>query len=201
MHYTATQYLRWYIDDQFVYEVNKNALLARTNASGAEVGQRLIPLEAVYIIFNLGMSEDFGQIDYDTLTFPSQMLVDYIRCGRSRPSGRVLSWVACFSGWWAQAEGAALCVGATQRAVQHIEIVHSNPSNCSGAKPAHHLLTPEGACSGLEGPPRLPCVWLGHQVIMASVPSYLPLQLHWMNKDCCLQMLSAPMLALGQSPA
>ena len=73
------QYLRWYIDDQFVYEVNKNALLARTNSSGAAVGQRLIPQEAVYIILNLGMSEDFGRVDYDNLAFPSQMLVDYIR--------------------------------------------------------------------------------------------------------------------------
>lgn len=44
------------------------------------MGQRLIPLEPVYIIFNLGMSEDFGRVDKDNLEFPSKMLVDWIRC-------------------------------------------------------------------------------------------------------------------------
>jgi hypothetical protein len=33
-----------------------------------------------YMIMNLGMSESFsGQIDFDALTFPAQMKVDWIR--------------------------------------------------------------------------------------------------------------------------
>jgi hypothetical protein len=32
-----------------------------------------------YIIFNLGMSPNFGKIDFDHLTFPTTMRVDYIR--------------------------------------------------------------------------------------------------------------------------
>jgi beta-glucan synthesis-associated protein KRE6 len=32
-----------------------------------------------YIIINLGMSENFGAIDFDHLTFPTHMRVDYIR--------------------------------------------------------------------------------------------------------------------------
>lgn len=32
-----------------------------------------------YIIINLGMSENFGAIDFEHLTFPTHMRVDYIR--------------------------------------------------------------------------------------------------------------------------
>ena len=32
-----------------------------------------------YIIVNLGMSKNFGNIDFDHLVFPAQMRVDYIR--------------------------------------------------------------------------------------------------------------------------
>jgi hypothetical protein len=32
-----------------------------------------------YIIINLGMSKNFGVIDFDHLTFPNHMRVDYIR--------------------------------------------------------------------------------------------------------------------------
>lgn len=60
-------------------------------ASGSSTGTRLIPLEAVYIIFNVGMSKDFsGWVDFDNLPFPSEMLVDYIRCeGGQKKLGRV----------------------------------------------------------------------------------------------------------------
>ena len=33
MH-AVLQYLRWYVDGQFLYEINKQALVAQTNASG-----------------------------------------------------------------------------------------------------------------------------------------------------------------------
>jgi len=34
---------------------------------------------AQYIIANLGMSPSFGKIDFDHLTFPTTMRIDYIR--------------------------------------------------------------------------------------------------------------------------
>ncbi len=36
-------------------------------------------LYSKYIIVNLGMSKNFGNIDFDHLVFPAQMRVDYIR--------------------------------------------------------------------------------------------------------------------------
>ena len=50
--------------------------------TGASVGPRLIPLEPMYIIFNLGMSSNFGTIEYDKLPFPAQMKIDWVRCVR-----------------------------------------------------------------------------------------------------------------------
>jgi beta-glucanase (GH16 family) len=36
----------------------------------------------MYIIFNLGMSSNFGTIEYDKLPFPAQMKIDWVRCVR-----------------------------------------------------------------------------------------------------------------------
>ena len=73
------QYLRWYIDGIFLYEVNAKALAAQTNGTGASVGERLIPLEPMYLLFNLAMSPDFGKVQEDKLPFPAEMKVDWLR--------------------------------------------------------------------------------------------------------------------------
>ncbi|KZP27994.1 glycoside hydrolase family 16 protein [Athelia psychrophila] len=44
-----------------------------------EIGARPVPQEPMYIIANLGFSPNFGYIDFDGLTFPTTMSVDYIR--------------------------------------------------------------------------------------------------------------------------
>ncbi|KAG6880328.1 hypothetical protein C0992_011077 [Termitomyces sp. T32_za158] len=44
-----------------------------------QVAARPVPEEPMYIIVNLGISENFGKVDFDHLTFPTQMKVDYIR--------------------------------------------------------------------------------------------------------------------------
>lgn len=59
--------------------MHATGLTPRFCAAGAQVGQRLIPLEPMYVILNLGMSESFGQIQYDKLPFPAQMKVDWVR--------------------------------------------------------------------------------------------------------------------------
>jgi len=46
---------------------------------GLEAGIHLTEIIAQYITFNLGMSPNFGKIDFDHLTFPTTMRVDYIR--------------------------------------------------------------------------------------------------------------------------
>ncbi|KAB5595123.1 Glycoside hydrolase family 16 protein [Ceratobasidium theobromae] len=42
-------------------------------------GGRPVPVEPMYMIINLGISPNFGAIDWDNLIFPSYMLVDWIR--------------------------------------------------------------------------------------------------------------------------
>ncbi|EFN59204.1 hypothetical protein CHLNCDRAFT_138137 [Chlorella variabilis] len=98
------QYLRWYLDGVLLYEVNSQALVEQTNATGAWVGPRLIPLEPMYVIFNLGMSEAFGEIQYGQLPFPAAMKVDWVRVyqrpdainvGCSPPDFPTAQYIAC----------------------------------------------------------------------------------------------------------
>ncbi|KAG8904179.1 hypothetical protein FRB99_002127 [Tulasnella sp. 403] len=44
-----------------------------------QIGQRTIPEEPLYVILNLGMSENFGDVDFDHLTFPSHFEIDWVR--------------------------------------------------------------------------------------------------------------------------
>ncbi|KAF6762241.1 glucosidase [Ephemerocybe angulata] len=52
-----------------------------------EISARPIPQEPMYIIVNLGMSKNFGDIDFEHLTFPAVMEVDYIRV--YQPSNKI----------------------------------------------------------------------------------------------------------------
>ncbi|KAG6874469.1 hypothetical protein C0995_010379 [Termitomyces sp. Mi166 len=71
-----TGYITWISD-------NKRAWTFRAPGMAADdivqVSARPVPQEPMYIIVNLGMSENFGKVDLDHLTFPTQMKVDYIR--------------------------------------------------------------------------------------------------------------------------
>ncbi|KAF8609469.1 beta-glucan synthesis-associated [Ceratobasidium sp. AG-I] len=44
-----------------------------------EIGARPIPQEPMYMIVNLGLSPNFGAIDFEHLVFPTWMLIDWIR--------------------------------------------------------------------------------------------------------------------------
>jgi len=44
-----------------------------------EIAARSVPQEPMYIIANLGFSENFGTINFEHLTLPATMSVDYIR--------------------------------------------------------------------------------------------------------------------------
>jgi len=58
----------------------------------------------MYMIFNLGMSLDFGEVDIENLPFPSYMMIEYIRVyqraqnvnvGCNPPGFRTDQWIAC----------------------------------------------------------------------------------------------------------
>lgn len=64
----------------------------------------MIPVEPMYMIFNLGMSKDFGEVDIDNLPFPSYMMIDNIRVyqrpdkvnvGCNPPGFKTSQWIAC----------------------------------------------------------------------------------------------------------
>ena len=57
--------------------LSTNAL--QCDAAGYTVGPRLIPVEPMYILFNLAMASSFGRVDLPHLKFPSQYQVDYVR--------------------------------------------------------------------------------------------------------------------------
>jgi beta-glucanase (GH16 family) len=73
------EFIRWYLDDEMLFEVNKEALRAQTNSAGDSIGNRLIPTEAMYVILNLAMAgETWAKISPD-LQLPAAMSVDYVR--------------------------------------------------------------------------------------------------------------------------
>ncbi|CAD6977463.1 unnamed protein product [Tilletia controversa] len=68
-------YVTWMTDGQPSWRLDAGAV---GPDDAAEIGQRLIPPEPV-IIFNLGMSKGFSDVDFDNLKFPGVMSVDYVR--------------------------------------------------------------------------------------------------------------------------
>jgi len=69
-------YISWITDNKLVWTLNQNGMDADPVV---EIGDRPIPQEPLYIIANLGMSLNFGAVDFERLIFPSVMRVDYIR--------------------------------------------------------------------------------------------------------------------------
>ncbi|KAL1762328.1 beta-glucan synthesis-associated protein-domain-containing protein [Schizophyllum commune] len=69
-------YITWYINGKETWTLPAAALPARSNL---DISERLIPEEPMYLIMNLGMSPGFQQQDYEHMTFPAYMYVDYVR--------------------------------------------------------------------------------------------------------------------------
>lgn len=115
-------YITWISD-------NKKAWTVRASAMGpnarAQVGQRIISEEPMYIVMNLGISENFGAVDYEGLAplFPFEMLVDYIRVYQ---------------------DPKAINIGCdppgypTQDYIKQLGPAYYNPNIVSGTDPARH---------------------------------------------------------------
>ncbi|KAF8903538.1 beta-glucan synthesis-associated protein [Mucidula mucida] len=70
-------YIEWVANDKSAWRLNAAGVGADTTA---EISARPIPQEPMYILMNLGMSFNFGgTIDFEHLTFPAVMLIDYVR--------------------------------------------------------------------------------------------------------------------------
>ncbi|KAK0226391.1 glycoside hydrolase family 16 protein [Armillaria fumosa] len=72
-------------DNAYISWVNDGKLAWTINAAGmkadpaTEISARPVPQEPMYIMANLGMSTNFGDVDLDHITFPAVMLIDYVR--------------------------------------------------------------------------------------------------------------------------
>lgn len=66
--------LAWWVGDQMVMRFDARALGPNGN-----VGQRLISEEPMSLIMNLGLSNNWVDINWAALTFPTTMRIDYVR--------------------------------------------------------------------------------------------------------------------------
>ncbi|KAJ3784212.1 glycoside hydrolase family 16 protein [Lentinula aff. detonsa] len=69
-------YITWYSSGTPAWTLNVAGMGADT---ATEISARPIPQEPMYLIINLGMSENFGEVDLEHLTFPNHLKVDYVR--------------------------------------------------------------------------------------------------------------------------
>jgi len=80
-------------DNAYISWISNGTLAWTLNVAGmgadsrVEIAARPIPQEPMYIILNLGISQNFGVVDLQHLTFPATMRVDYIRV--YQPTGSV----------------------------------------------------------------------------------------------------------------
>ncbi|KAI1791140.1 glycoside hydrolase family 16 protein [Ganoderma leucocontextum] len=69
-------YISWVTNGKLAWTLQQS-LMGPDNVVG--ISGRPIPQEPMYLIMNLGISESFGAVQYDELTFPSTMRIDWIR--------------------------------------------------------------------------------------------------------------------------
>ncbi|KAJ7874471.1 glycoside hydrolase family 16 protein [Mycena olivaceomarginata] len=69
-------YISWITDDKLAWTLNGNTVGAD---EATQIGARQVPVEPLYIIMNLGLSENFGFIDFAHLTFPVVMRIEWVR--------------------------------------------------------------------------------------------------------------------------
>ncbi|EMD36637.1 glycoside hydrolase family 16 protein [Gelatoporia subvermispora B] len=75
----TTGFITWQSNGQPSYRLGAGSVGPDQGPDGSQVSQRLIPVEPMSIILNLGMSESWQTIDLSTMEFPAIMQVDYVR--------------------------------------------------------------------------------------------------------------------------
>ncbi|KAG5337576.1 hypothetical protein J132_01609 [Termitomyces sp. J132] len=77
-------FITWQVDGAASHRLGAAAVGPDQGPTGSGVGQRLIPVEPMSIVLNLGISPNWQAIDLSTLLFPAEMLVDYVRVYQRR---------------------------------------------------------------------------------------------------------------------
>ncbi|KAJ7072320.1 beta-glucan synthesis-associated [Mycena amicta] len=69
-------YITWIASGKVAWTIRAGGVGANTLT---EIGPRQVPVEPMYIIANLGMSHNFGNVDLAHIPFPCHLEIDYIR--------------------------------------------------------------------------------------------------------------------------
>ncbi|KAJ1309915.1 hypothetical protein OPQ81_006674 [Rhizoctonia solani] len=69
-------FVTWTVDDKAMWTATSSSI---GPDSEAQISNRIISEEPMYIILNLGLSPSFQGIDFKNLKFPATMLIDYVR--------------------------------------------------------------------------------------------------------------------------
>jgi len=69
-------YITWVSDNKATWTLNAAGMGADDTV---QISARPVSQEPMYLILNLGMSQNFGKIDLAHLTFPANMYIDYVR--------------------------------------------------------------------------------------------------------------------------
>ncbi|KAG6860572.1 hypothetical protein C0995_009717 [Termitomyces sp. Mi166 len=72
-------FITWQVDGVQSHRLGATAVGPDQGPTGSGVDQRLIPVEPMSIVLNLGISPNWQAIDLTTLLFPAEMLIDYVR--------------------------------------------------------------------------------------------------------------------------
>ncbi|KAK7462914.1 hypothetical protein VKT23_007494 [Stygiomarasmius scandens] len=82
-------------DDAFISWINNDKTAWTLKAAGmaaddrVEISARPVPQEPMYLLVNLGISENFGYVDFEHLTFPAIMTIDWIRVYQNQGSTNI----------------------------------------------------------------------------------------------------------------
>ncbi|KAI0036076.1 beta-glucan synthesis-associated [Vararia minispora EC-137] len=76
---TSAGYVTWVVDGTPTGRVGASAIGPDPLPTGSGVGQRLISVEPMSIIINLGISQSWQTIDTTTMIFPAELRVEYVR--------------------------------------------------------------------------------------------------------------------------
>ncbi|CEQ40473.1 SPOSA6832_02100 [Sporobolomyces salmonicolor] len=72
----GTGYITWTQHQEEMWTLHDIAMGPNAKAN---ISNRVVTAEPMYAIFNLGMSENFGFVDFDNLVFPAKLRIDSIR--------------------------------------------------------------------------------------------------------------------------
>ncbi|ORY69175.1 beta-glucan synthesis-associated [Leucosporidium creatinivorum] len=72
----GTGKISWFQEDETMWMISDTAMVANKDA---KISQRPVTGEPMYVLFNLGMSTNFGTVNLTYLEFPATMRIDYVR--------------------------------------------------------------------------------------------------------------------------